>query len=60
VKRVETFLKELTELTKKHNIKVEGCGCCGSPMIIDTKSGDDLGDNLDFRANKYEVCPPIS
>jgi hypothetical protein len=55
MKRVETFLKELGELTKKHNIKIDGCGCCGSPMLIDTRSGDDLGDNLYFIGNsKYE------
>ena len=28
------FLKELTELTKKYGIAIEGCGCCSSPYLI--------------------------
>lgn len=27
------FLVELTALTKRHGIKIAGCGCCGSPFL---------------------------
>lgn len=30
---VSAFLKDLTELTKKHGIEICGCGCCGSPWL---------------------------
>lgn len=29
----EAFLKDLTELTRKHKITISGCGCCGSPGL---------------------------
>lgn len=29
----ESFLKELTELTKKYRIVIGGCGCCQSPWM---------------------------
>jgi len=40
--QVKKFLEELTELTRKHGIKVCGCGCCGSPWL-DVISIDELG-----------------
>jgi len=33
--KIEAFLTELTELTKKHGIVIHGCGCCGSPSLFD-------------------------
>lgn len=30
---MEEFLKELTELSKKYHLAVEGCGCCNSPYL---------------------------
>jgi hypothetical protein len=30
----DAFVAELTELTKKHGIKIWGCGCCGSPGLL--------------------------
>jgi len=33
--RIQQFLSELTELTRKTNIEVWGCGCCGSPGLED-------------------------
>jgi hypothetical protein len=33
--RVKAFLKDLTELSRKHHIAIGGCGCCGSPYLSD-------------------------
>lgn len=40
--RVENFLKELSELTKKHKIAIAGCGCCGSPFLESAVKGERL------------------
>lgn len=54
--RLEEFLKELSELTKKHGFAIRGCGCCDSPWIDDFKEEFDAG-NLyyDKEKTKYEV-----
>jgi hypothetical protein len=31
--KLEEFLNELSELTKKYGLYIYGCGCCGSPRI---------------------------
>lgn len=31
--KFEVFLKELTALSIKYGIVIEGCGCCGSPYL---------------------------
>ena len=56
MERLESFLKELAELTKKHNIAIRGCGCCGSPYIDDFQKEFD-GENLHFDEEKqiYEL-----
>ena len=54
--RLEEFLKELSELTRKYGLKIGGCGCCGSPWIYDEeekKTYDDL--YFDEDEQKYEV-----
>ena len=33
----EDFLSELIVLTRKHGIKIDGCGCCGSPFLMELK-----------------------
>lgn len=33
--REKQFLEELGKLTKKYNIEIRGCGCCGSPYLED-------------------------
>lgn len=40
------FLKELSELTAKYRIKVDGCGCCSSPYISRCEEGDGSYDDL--------------
>lgn len=31
----ELFLAELSELSKKHGLYIDGCGCCDSPFMVD-------------------------
>lgn len=52
--RLKCFLSELSELTNKYEIAIGGCGCCGSPYIIDFKKEYE-GDNLyyDDENKKY-------
>lgn len=52
--RLNDFLSELSELTKKYEIAIGGCGCCGSPYITDFKK-QYQGDNLEFddKQQKY-------
>ena len=53
---LEEFLKELTELTKKYGLYIDGCSCCGSPNIFnmeDEKIGRDL--YYDCKKEEYEL-----
>lgn len=56
MERLENFLKELAELTKKYKIAISGCGCCGSPYIDDFQKEFD-GEDLYFDEEKqiYEL-----
>ena len=47
-KQVSDFLKELSELTLKYNIKIGGCGCCGSPYL------ESVDDDLDINGISYD------
>jgi len=48
------FLSELSALSRKHGVAIAGCGCCGSPFLINTDSRngkyvvDKRNDNLEF------------
>jgi hypothetical protein len=53
--RLRAFLQELTALSDKYEIYIEGCGCCGSPWLNDIQAGKNY-DNLHYGKNdKYEV-----
>lgn len=41
LEKQEEFLVELSALSRKYRIKVDGCGCCGSPFL--TEIGGKLG-----------------
>ena len=34
---INQFLIDLAILSQKHSIKIEGCGCCGSPAITEIR-----------------------
>jgi hypothetical protein len=36
----EKFLEELSELTRKYGITIGGCGCCGSPWLMEMEDGE--------------------
>lgn len=52
--RLRAFLQELTALSDKYEMYIEGCGCCGSPWINDIQNCKSY-DNLTFRKDSYEV-----
>jgi hypothetical protein len=41
--RYQAFLSDLAALTRKHRMVVVGCGCCGSPFLLET---DDSGPRI--------------
>lgn len=51
--QVKNFVRELSKISRKHKIKIGGCGCCGSPFLspmekddgryeVDSKAFDEL------------------
>lgn len=36
--REALFLKELSKLSRKYGVVVQGCGCCGSPYLSAKRS----------------------
>lgn len=53
-KRLERFLQELSALSDRYKIYIEGCGCCGSPWLSDIQANKTY-DNLKSREYVYEV-----
>lgn len=45
--QVVLFLADLTALTQKHGIEIDGCGCCGSPYLWATN------DEGGYKINEY-------
>ena len=41
-KKNEVFLLEYEALCRKHGIALDGCGCCGSPYLVDIEDGEIL------------------
>lgn len=39
--KLKKFLTELTDLSIKHGIVIEGCGCCGSPYLTEQEMTED-------------------
>lgn len=42
--KYDNFLLDLTKLSSKHGIYICGCGCCGSPFLVESKEGDSKGE----------------
>ena len=38
---VDAFLSELSELTRRHKITIDGCGCCTSPFLSSLEDDED-------------------
>lgn len=50
--KLDKFLEELSALTKKYGIEIGGCGCCGSPYLVDLNEGNKIGTDLCY--NTFE------
>ena len=51
--KLEQFLNDLTELSKKYGFSIGGCGCCGSPWIFDEESRKIVVEDLYYEHDKY-------
>ena len=56
---IKEFIKELEVLSRKYQLYIGGCGCCGSPFIETLDSINDLHNDAGY---VYEdelnwVCP---
>lgn len=58
-KDVEGFLEELKELTLSYGIVIGGCGCCGSPYLLDRDGSTEINslqhDELTWIDDHYEL-----
>jgi len=54
--RKKKFLLELSKLSNQLDISVEGCGCCGSPLLWDYRTNSVLGECLFYNEeiSKYQ------
>jgi hypothetical protein len=52
--KLEAFLHELAELSKKYEIYIDGCGCCGSPFLIEGEPEYDGGGDLKWNKETKE------
>ena len=53
--KLDKFLEELSVLTKKYGIEIGGCGCCGSPYLVDRHEGTDLCYNIFEEAYTVDI-----
>jgi hypothetical protein len=56
--RNELFMKELTTLSKKHGVKIWGCGCCGSPQLSTMKEEEIVEDALYVEGRQLQYIVP--
>lgn len=41
-KDIQGFLEELSSLTMRYGIAIGGCGCCGSPYLMDRDGATEI------------------
>lgn len=62
--REKEFLKDLTDLSHKYKIYIEGCGCCGSPYLTDFINDNSLTAQIKDSSStfgfRFEQVPPES
>jgi hypothetical protein len=51
--RVAAFTEELTALSRRLDLVVGGCGCCGSPFVYDMREKDEARWVRDFAHGRY-------
>lgn len=53
-REMKEFLRKLSALSKQTGIHIGGCGCCGSPFLVQGRAVvDDL--RWDDKAKKYTI-----
>lgn len=55
VKRLQEFISELDEISHKYDIRIWGCGCCGSPRLVDSFTGEPLAVEIRWRVDTIEA-----
>lgn len=53
--RLEKLLEELSNISKKYDLYIDGCGCCGSPSLTTVPPGEKSSSDLywDYDNKKY-------
>ena len=51
---VKNFLKEYEKLCQKYEMGLVGCGCCGSPALVD-KKGFTIYDDVNYKNNRIYI-----
>ena len=52
---VKKFLEEYEKLCKKYEMGLVGCGCCGSPMLVDKNGITIILDNVNYEDNRINI-----
>lgn len=53
-REVKNFLEEYEKLCQKYKMGLVGCGCCGSPQLVDEK-GFTIYDNVNYEYNETNI-----
>lgn len=51
---VKKFLEEYEKLCQKYEMGLVGCGCCGSPSLVD-KNGFTIYDDVNYENNSVNI-----
>ena len=51
---IKKFLEEYEKLCKKYEMGLVGCGCCGSPILVD-KDNFTILDNVNYDDNCINI-----